>query len=117
MMEELDAVFASAKSNAMQPSQDLMARVLADATALQPQPTPQSLRKPSQGARGFWAALAAVFGGAGALAGVGSAALAGVFIGFVQPSAFGSVTGLLVSSATIDQLELIPDVDALLAGE
>ena len=119
MMDELDAVFADAKADAMQPSQDLMVRVMADAAALQPQPRPKlaPLRKPAQAAKGFWATLAALFGGAGALAGVGSAAVAGLFIGFVQPSAFDSVTGLLVSTATIDHVELIPDVDALLAGE
>lgn len=119
MMDELDAVFASAKAEAMQPSQDLMRRVLADAAALQPRPAPSlgSVRNPVPESGGFWAALAALFGGAGALAGVGSAAVAGLFIGFVQPAAFDTVTGLLVSTATIDQIDLIPDVDALLTGE
>lgn len=112
-MDELDALFARAKTDAMQPSDALMARVMADAEAHQPRALPRAVSPPG---RGFFAGLAALFGGAGALAGVGSAALAGLFIGFVQPTEIGAMVGL-ASNTTIDQVELIPDMTALLAGE
>jgi hypothetical protein len=112
-MDDLDALFAGAKSAAMQPSDALMARVLADAEAQQPRAVPRNAPAP---ARGFFAGLAAFFGGAGALAGVGSAALAGLFIGFVQPTEISAMVGFSTTT-TIDQVELIPDVTALLAGE
>ncbi len=120
-MDDLEALFAEAKSGAMQPSQGLMARVIADAEALQPRPVPLAgphARSGPQARGGFLAGLAALFGGAGALAGVGSAAVAGLVIGLVQPSAVESMSGMLAStSTTIEQVELIPDVSALLAGE
>jgi hypothetical protein len=114
-MDDLDALFAGAKSAAMQPSDALMARVLADAEAQQPRAVPRNAPAPAP-ARGFFAGLAAFFGGAGALAGVGSAALAGLFIGFVQPTEISAMVGFSTTT-TIDQVELIPDVTALLAGE
>jgi hypothetical protein len=120
-MDDLDALFAEAKSGAMQPSQGLMARVIADAEALQPNSaslTDASLRSSAGVRGGFFAGLAALFGGAGALAGVGSAALAGLVIGLVQPTAVQSMSGMIAGTTTnIEQVELIPDVSTLLAGE
>lgn len=113
MMDDLDAIFASAKSGAMQPSDALMARVLADADAHQPRRQIQAAPPPVR--MGFFAGLSALFGGAGALAGIGSAALAGLFIGFVQPSAITSIVGY-ETATTIDTVELMPDITALLAG-
>jgi hypothetical protein len=112
-MDDLDALFASAKSAPMQPSEALMSRVLVDADALQPRP--HTRHAPAPG-RGFLASLAAVFGGVGALAGVGSAALAGLFIGFVQPTEIGAMVGF-GATTTIDQVELIPDMTTLLAED
>ena len=115
-MDDLDDLFASAKAGVVQPSDALMARVLADADAVQigmrrRVVMPVAVEKP-----GFFAALAALFGGGGVLAGVGSAAVAGLFLGFVQPSGLGSASGLW-ASASVDQIELMPGVDAVLAGE
>lgn len=112
-MDDLDALFASAKSAPMQPSEALMSRVLFDAEALQPRPPARSTPAPN---RGVLASLAAVFGGIGGLAGVGSAALAGLFIGFVQPMEIGEMVGF-GATTTIDQVELIPDMTTLLAGD
>lgn len=111
MMDDLDDLFASAKRDAIQPSAALMARVLADATREQPKAALRVVPKP-----GFWAALAAVFGGGGVLAGVGSAAVAGLVLGFVQPVGFGSVTDLLAAD-TLGGVEFMPGIDALLAEE
>jgi hypothetical protein len=112
-MDDLDALFESVKSAPMPASEALMTRVLADAEMLQPRAAAPT--RPRANA-GFFAGLAALFGGVGALAGVGSAAVAGLFIGFVQPSEIGAVVGFS-STTTIDQVELIPDMTTLLAGD
>lgn len=115
MMDDLDALFAAAKADVAEPSQALMARVMADAAEHQPKPTQRQAR-PSAPVLGFWAGLAAVFGGGGALAGIGSAAIAGLFLGFVQPLDLAVISESL-ASVTLDSVELMPGVDALLAGE
>lgn len=115
MMDDLDDLFAGASRAAMQPSDALMARVLADATAVQmaAQVRPAVTVVPRAG---WLAGLAALFGGAGSLVGVGSAAVAGLFFGFVQPEGVGAVADLWAGSA-VDQVDLMPQLDVLLAEE
>lgn len=97
-----------------------MARVLADAARLQPAAAPVAGAHPiavqGRGA-GLWAGLAAFFGGGAALAGIGSAAVAGLFLGFVQPAALSGIAGSLTGTAALDSLDLMPGVDALWSGE
>lgn len=112
---DLDALFAASRAAPPVPSDALMARVLAD--ALDHQPAPQAATRPvpqimPRRAR-FWEPLAALFGGVGALAGMGGAAMLGLFIGYVQP------TGLTVLSdalwgGTLESVALMPSVDPLL---
>lgn len=110
----LDDLFAEARNTTPAPSEALMARVLADAIEMQPRAVvkvaPVMLRGP-----GFWARLSAVFGGAGALAGMGTAAMAGLFIGFVQPEGL-SVLGDAVLGTPLETVVLVSSVDALLGG-
>lgn len=113
-MDDLDDLLAEAGRTAPQPSPALMQRVLADATRLQPRPAALPERRAQHG---FWAGLAAVFGGGAALAGVGSAAVAGLFFGFVQPAVLTNAASTLTASNTIDSVDLMPGLDALLAGE
>lgn len=112
--DALDDLFAEARSTTQPPSEALMARVLADAMEVQPKAVvavaPVALRGP-----GVWSRLAALFGGAGALAGMGTAAMAGLFIGFVQPESL-SVLGDAVLGTPLETVELVSSVDALLAG-
>ncbi|WP_322326983.1 dihydroorotate dehydrogenase [Cypionkella sp.] len=113
MMDDLDDLFASAARTGVQPSEALMARVLADAARMQDAPERVQL---APARLGWFAGLAALFGGAGSLVGVGSAAVAGLFFGFVQPEGLGSVTDLW-AQASVDQVELMPQLDVLLAEE
>lgn len=107
-----DKVLAGAKAAAIQPSDALMARVLADAAQMQVRPVVAHAVP-----RGGWfAGLAAMFGGAGSLVGVGSAAVVGLFFGFVQPEGVDAVADLWAVSA-VDQVELMPQLDVLLAEE
>ncbi len=112
--DALDDLFAEARRTTPPPSEALMARVLADAMEMQPKAVvalaPVMLRGP-----GVWARLAALFGGAGALAGMGTAAMAGLFIGFVQPEGL-SVLGDAVLGTPLETVVLVSSVDALLGG-
>lgn len=120
MMDDLDDLLTGAKAVSMPPSEALMARVLADAAAVQ-----AGFGAVSSAARpgvaempraGWLARLAAVFGGAGSLVGVGTAAVAGLFFGFVQPDGIGAVADIWVETAVV-QVDLMPQVDVLLAEE
>lgn len=113
MMDDLEDLFAGAKRAVVEPSDALMARVLADAAALQLRPAVAVAVVPRAG---WLAGLAGLFGGAGSLVGVGSAAVAGLFFGFVQPDAVGAVADLW-PGALVDQVDLMPQVDVLLAEE
>ena len=113
-MSDLDDLFAEARANPPDPSPALVARVLADADRLQPKPA-APVAAPAT--RGFLAGLAAFFGGGAALAGIGSAAVAGLFLGLVQPAILTSFTASIAQADTLDTLDLMPGVDALLSGE
>lgn len=110
----LDDLFAEARSMTRAPSEALMARVLSDAMDVQPRVAPTVSAPPVRGP-GMWMRLAGLFGGAGALAGMGTAAAAGVFIGFVQPVDL-SALGDAFLGAPLETVELMPSVDTLWGG-
>lgn len=116
----LDDLFAAARAATPAPSEALMARVLADALAEQPRaaavpaapPVFAPVRRPG---RALWARLVWALGGAGALAGMGTAAAAGLYIGFAQPSGLAGLDEAMLG-APLETVELIPGVDAFLSG-
>ena len=117
--DELGDLFAMAAQRPV-PSEALLTRVLADAVAEQPRPPTQQAARPhsarlAASRPGFWASLADVFGGGGALAGIGTAAVAGVVIGFAQPAGLGTLTEA-VWGTPLETVELIPSVETLFAG-
>lgn len=112
--KDLDDLFATAAAQRMAPSEALMARVLADAKAEQPRAPVGLPARPAAPRPGLWAALAEIFGGGGALAGIGTAAVAGVVIGFAQPAGLGNLTEA-VFGTPLETVELIPSVETLFA--
>lgn len=109
---DLDDLFAEARTRAPAPSEALMARVLADAATHQPRPFPVVERaRPRPSGWSSW--FAGLRGGALAGAGMMTATLAGVWIGFAQPSSMVSVTDALWQGAVqqIDVVELQPSLD------
>ncbi len=109
--DDLDDLFAAARSEALPVPAGLMARVISDAEAerwrgdLLNSPQPRVRHQAS----GLLARLAGLFGGAGALAGMLTATVAGFWLGFAQPVPMSAVlTGV---SAEID---MMPGIDALL---
>ena len=104
---DLEALFAQARA---QPPQ-----VDPDAQALQPR-APAPTARPRARRPGFWTRLAAVLGGATAVAGLGTAAMAGLLIGYVQPEpmvALADSMGFGIS----ESLDLRHGFDALLAED
>lgn len=84
-----------------------MQRVLADALALQSKGPPV---RPAPPARrpGVLIRLASVFGGPPALAGLGTAAIFGLALGYYSPATLDYLTG-----ATADAAEFFPGADFL----
>lgn len=112
--DNLDDLFAAARRTPASPSEALMARVLADAQEAQPRPRPRPVEPQQRVARpGPWVRLAALFGGAGALAGMGTAAAAGFLIGIAQPGSL-AVLGDAMLGTPLETVELVPSVDGLL---
>ncbi|GAB1477938.1 hypothetical protein MASR2M74_04810 [Paracoccaceae bacterium] len=115
-MHDLDDLFAEARATGAQPSAALMARVMADAGALQPQARTIALREAEP--RGLWVRIAALFAGGGVMAGMGTAAaVAGLFLGFVQPAPVAALTEALGVTTVETSYDFLPGIDPLIAEE
>lgn len=115
--DDLDDLFAAVRADGPVPSGDLVARVLADAAALQPSdPVPSRAQAPR---RGLLAAVAAMFGGGPVLAGMGSAAVASLLLGFAQPAPVSALTAMMGGQATpaTPALDVATGIDALISEE
>ncbi|MDO9525381.1 MAG: dihydroorotate dehydrogenase [Gemmobacter sp.] len=99
--DDLDDLFGAVAQRAPLPSDVLMARVMADAVAHQPGLVAVK-RVPRAG---LWDVILAALGGRGALAGLATATLAGVWIGFAQPLPVAAL-GL---DLTGEVVQLFPD--------
>jgi hypothetical protein len=111
-LDDLDALFSAARACPAVPSEAVMGRVLADALALQPL-SPAFVAAATPVRPGLWRGVIDFFGGFGALAGMGSAAAAGLFIGFVQPTGLSDLSAALIGGQ-IDSLSLMPSLDDLI---
>lgn len=108
---ELEGYFAAERDVAAQPSVELMARIMADAhthiPAAQVAQTPQPTVR-----RGMFASLLDAVGGWPSLAGMATATVAGVWIGFSQPAGLDLVAEQLMgTSDTTYLVDLVPAFD------
>lgn len=105
MQDGLEAFFDAARAEAPDVPADLLARILADADAEQPRPAP---RRPS-----YWRALFVATGGWRGAAGLATAALTGVWIGFSPPQQVQGIAqdiwGEQVSLELLDEVPLLDD--------
>ena len=106
MQDDLDDLLAEAARRPAVPSVALMARVMADALALQPAAV--APRRASPGRAGFLVRLAALLGGPPALAGLGTAAVFGLALGYLNPNTLDYLTG-----TSADTAEFFPEADFL----
>jgi hypothetical protein len=116
--DDLDDLFAATRAAPpLQPSPALMTRILADADALQPRAAvarrpPQA--RPAPAARFSFRALVAVLGGAGSMAGLATAAVAGVWIGLAPPAAVDDLAATLWSVEDAETVDLFADLEGLI---
>ena len=110
--DDLEALFAQTRRQDA-PSADLLARVEADARALQPKvrAVAASPAAPPRATIGFWREIAAVIGGWRATGGLSAAVLLGFWLGLSDPS------GLLVPAGGLDSVDLMPGADDLTATQ
>lgn len=108
----LDALFAQARAERPEPGADLLARVMADAAGALPRTRPAAPQPWRRALRG----IAAAFGGSAPLAGMASAAVAGLWIGFSAPEPLLGLVPLWQESdeAGLLPTDLLPDIDTLL---
>ncbi len=115
---ELDALFDAGRDAAPVPSEALMVRIMADAEA---EITRREGPRAPARRRGPFAGFLAGLGGWPALAGLATATVAGVWLGFSAPDSLNSLAGglLLPDSATTatryDLEDIVPGYGGLAA--
>ncbi len=108
----LDDLFAAARRAAPEPSPGFLARVIADAEAVQEAAEAVPVRRSAAPSGGLMAALRGMFGGWGALGGMLTATVAGIWIGFSGADQLGLVTGgLLGTTESLGTVSLLPEGD------
>ena len=102
---ELDQLFAELKTQAAEPSSDLMARVLGDAAQVQGKDHGCGAHAPpkSKPAHRFWARWDDLFTGWPVWAGMAATVAAGVWIGFYPPQAVGRYVAVNTDEITVSE--------------
>lgn len=112
--QELEQFFEAGRAGAPVPSDDLMARVLADAAALQARPAPVVPPVPRAG----WVQrVLTQLGGWPAVAGLATATMAGVWIGYAAPAGLDSLTASVwpgSADSGYDVVDMIPSLSGFL---
>lgn len=108
--DDLEDLFAGLRHREPAPTTALMERVLAD--AVQAQPTSGDLRVLAVRRPGLWSRIAGQFGGVTAVAGMCSAALIGLFIGYSDPTTVDYLTNGL-SDDMPESMDMFPTTDFL----
>ena len=100
----LEDLFARAQKTDATPQDDLVARVLADADAVQTGLRSQPSRPASPG---LWVRMLDVLGGWPAVSGLAAATVAGVWIGVAPPAPVADVTAAFLGATVA--VPLVPD--------
>lgn len=114
--QELEQFFAAMQADARAPSDRLLSAIMDDAARLQPQPALLPVQPTGAPQRSFLHEVMATLGGWPAMAGMTTAAIAGVWLGVVAPAGLETLSGGLIlsqnaglvdDSFTLD--DLVPD--------
>lgn len=108
--DDLDSLFARLRVAAPAPSQPLLDRVMAEAVRAQPQLLPPGQRTVNR--RSLLSRLLGQLGGLPVAAGISSAAIMGLVIGYANPTTLDMLTNGMVGYAQ-DTTDLFPDADFL----
>lgn len=119
--QELEELLQLAAKAGPDPSDALLARVMADADAVLAERSAASATAlgsvPTTASGGWLNRLLGGIGGWPAVAGLATATVAGVWIGYAQPASFSGVAGgLLAGETAYDLGDLLPDYNSVLAG-
>ena len=113
---ELDKLLSAAASSAPEPSEALLARIMADADSVLAEHRAVEGSAPGR-ARGWFGGFVDVIGGWPAIAGLATAMVAGIWIGYAQP---GYVSGIADEALTVgtsyDLGDLMAAYDTVLVG-
>lgn len=109
----LMTLFAEARETGAVPSDDLMARILADAAAVDAARHPA----PETPGTGFWAGLVAAVGGWPGLGGLAAATVAGLWIGIAPPSGLSGLADAVFGSSSTSVSVSVFSVDDVLGSE
>jgi len=113
--DTLNALLAQAARDGPEPSIGLLTRIMADAdtVAAETEQAPRAAPKVQVIAR--WRLVLAAIGGWPALAGLATAAVAGLWLGVAPPSGLQSMTGALTGTTdSFDLGDFMPSFDNLL---
>ena len=109
---ELDALFSDAARDAPVPSDDLMARIMADAQAELPR---VATTAPVAQDKGWFGAMIAAIGGWPAAAGLATAGVTGLVIGLATPETLQDLAGeYLVATSVFEFDDFMPSYGDLL---
>lgn len=101
--DDLDDFFAAARDARTPASDALMARVLDDGLTVQAEMAERDVATPDIGAgTGLWAGLLSALGGWPAIAGLGTAAVAGVWIGFSPALGLGDALSVALGGQSAE---------------
>lgn len=95
---DLELWFSASRKHTHDPSDDLLARVLADAAMLQPEAPGIVTTAPEPAPRvSLWAQFTNAIGGWSGLAGLGTATVAGLWIGLSAPNTLVTLSSAMTS--------------------
>lgn len=91
-LDALDALFAQARTTDLQPTDGLLARIMADAVQVTQQRQQQAVASPaSVRSRGLLSGLVAALGGWPAMGGLAMATATGLYIGVAPPDSLTAI--------------------------
>ncbi len=106
---DLDALLEQEGKVPVQPSDGLMSRIIQDADQLADQHNTTLVRHSTPNTGGFWHRILAGLGGWPAFAGLATATVAGIWIGYASPVSVGSLSsGLILSDASYALEDFMP---------
>lgn len=104
---ELEALFSAAASDAAEPSEALMRRVLADADGVADSWTAPAPVQAQPARPGLMARILSGVGGWPGLAGLATAGVAGLAIGIASPGTLTTLSSGLVAGDAVDEYHMV----------
>ncbi|MEE9426778.1 MAG: hypothetical protein V3V25_01400 [Paracoccaceae bacterium] len=106
---DLDALLEQESKVVVQPSEQLMSRIIQDADHTADQLNSTLIRRTTPDTGGFWRRILLGLGGWPTFAGLTTATLAGIWIGYASPDSVSTLSsGLIISDASYELADFMP---------